>query len=252
MTKNKNIIKWLRISYWLLILLLFGYILFWSNIQKTKNPVVWKETTVNVVNEESVSFIQAQSINGIFEEKNLSYINTPVRKIDQDTLEKIIEQNPFIQKAEIYTDFHGEMNIEVIQEVPYLRVHRPQKSYYLNQWGENFPLSSDYTARVPIIRVDIDSFKNDQILDLFHTLESKPLVRKQIAEVYINSFEEITLVPRMGKFLVELGPNEDIPEKLDNFEHTMNLILKTKGWNRYSKISLAFKNQVVCTKIKES
>jgi cell division protein FtsQ len=71
----------------------------------------------------------------------------------------------------------------------------------------------------------------------------------QIEQIYVNNKYEIELIPRVGSHIIELGKTENIEEKMANLKLLYRQGFNKLGWNQYVKISLKYKNQVVCTKI---
>ena len=60
--------------------------------------------------------------------------------------------------------------------------------------------------------------------------------------------KEIELVPRVGDHIVYLGKLEHFEDKLDRLKTFYGKALNEVGWNKYSRISLEFSNQIICTK----
>lgn len=239
-------IKWLKITFWLLSILTLVFLVLIENIHGKETP--WVNTKVNVVNHKTLAFVQNETIDGILKENDFEFKDQVIESIDKLKIEEVLQKNPFIESAEVFSDFYGELNIEIHQKAPLLRIERTSGAYYLDQNGEYIPLSDQFTARVPIFHVESDSIKDKNLFDFYKKVEKRPLLKSQIADVYVNSFEEYTFVPQFGNFIVELGDRDDLEEKFIKFEHTMNYILKNEGWEKYKAINLAFKDQVVCTK----
>ena len=62
---------------------------------------------------------------------------------------------------------------------------------------------------------------------------------------------DFELIPLVGKQLIILGDANDIKEKFDNLQIFYKQGLSHEGWDKYDTINLKYRNQVVCTKIKE-
>jgi cell division protein FtsQ len=56
------------------------------------------------------------------------------------------------------------------------------------------------------------------------------------------------MVPKVGDHVVELGDANDLDGKFANLVAFYRKGMPRAGWDTYSKISLKFKGQVVCTK----
>lgn len=239
-------IKWLKVTFWLLSIFTLLIVVILENINSKETP--WVKTNVNVINHKDLAFVQNETIDGILKENNFEFQDQVIESIDKLKIEEVLLKNPFIEQAEVYSDFYGHLNIDIHQKAPWLRIERASGSYYLDHKGEYIPLSDNFTARVPIFHVESDSIKDKTLSGFYKKVEKRPMLKSQIADVYVNSFEEYTFVPQFGNFIVELGDGDNLEEKFKKFEHTMNYILKNEGWEKYKAINLAFKDQVVCTK----
>ena len=56
------------------------------------------------------------------------------------------------------------------------------------------------------------------------------------------------MAPKIGDHVIELGSPDDLDSKFDNLLAFYRKGMPRAGWDTYSKISLKFKDQVVCTK----
>ncbi len=238
--------KWLKVTFWLLSILTLLTILIFENINSKEIP--WAKTNVLVVNSKDLAFVQNETIDEILKENNFEFKDQVIESIDKLKIEEVLLKNPFIKQAEVHSDFYGTLTIHIKQKTPLLRIERASGSYYLDYKGGFIPLSDNFTARVPVFHIESDSTQDKTLFDFYKNVEKRPLLKSQIADVYVNSFEEYTFVPQFGNFIVELGDRDNLEEKFKKFEHTMNYILKNEGWEKYKTINLAFKDQVVCTK----
>jgi cell division protein FtsQ len=71
---------------------------------------------------------------------------------------------------------------------------------------------------------------------------------EQIVQVYVNGRNEFELIPRVGSQVIELGGIDNLTEKFENLRLLYEEGFSQTGWNQYGRISLKYKNQVVCTK----
>jgi cell division protein FtsQ len=68
----------------------------------------------------------------------------------------------------------------------------------------------------------------------------------QIDQIYVDSYDEIDLIPRVGNHIIHLGSADDFEVKLRNLRVFYDKVLPVVGWNKYSNINLAFRDQIVC------
>ncbi len=73
-------------------------------------------------------------------------------------LESALKSNPMIKQAEVFMSVNGELSAEIEQKRPIARVNT-NASYYIDDEGGFMPLSTNYTARVPLVTGNIEKNK---------------------------------------------------------------------------------------------
>ncbi len=174
---------------------------------------------------------------------------TSVRKeiLDLNELETALNSNPMIKHAEVYVAVNGVLTAEIIQKKPIARVST-NASYYIDDEGLYMPLSSNYTARVPLITGTV--LKNDlkQVFIMAKKVQEDEFLKKHVVEIYQTKNKEISLKLRKYSFNVLLGNTKELEKKINNLKAFYQKALKDKTLNSYSNVNLRFGNQVVCTK----
>jgi len=93
------------------------------------------------------------------------------------------------------------------------------------------------------------SIKNTILRDIYYLvsyIKGNSFWSAQIDQIYVDSNDEIVLVPRVGNHTIHLGTSEDFEGKLRNLKVFYEKVLPEVGWNKYSAINLAFSGQIVC------
>lgn len=172
-------------------------------------------------------------------------------------LERYLEANPFIRKAEAFVNSKGQLHVMIRQRAPIARVLPKQgPNFYLDEEGMKFPLSKNYTAKVPLItgwvnepfkKVDtIHSALLKDALAVITYASADSFWSAQVAQVHVNEDKSLILFPRMGEHTILLGKGEDLEHKFRNLGLFYEYVLNRQGWNQYKTINLQFKNQIVC------
>jgi cell division protein FtsQ len=226
---------------------------------------------VNIHDSIGNGFVEEGDIRQIIQNKFGSLEGKSISSINISLLEKIINTNPFIYDAEVFSTIDGKLKIDVKQRVPLLRIiNFNNESFYIDKDGVFMPTSDKFTARVPVANgyiFDNESEKrvgiyNDanvtdtavhklKIEQLFHivTYTSKDdFWNSVVQQFYVNSDGDIEFIPRIGMHTVILGDDSQLEEKFDKLKVLYKEGLNRKGWDIYSKINLKYKDQVVCTK----
>ena len=229
-------------------------------------------TDVKVVIKDTMgyNFVGVKDIMESVNNKFGSLKGKPLSSINISLLEKIINTNPFIAEAEVFSTIDGKINIEVKQRTPVVRVvNVKDESFYIDDQGVFMPLSSEYTARVTVANgfiFDTESerkvtvydgekrdtaIKHSRIDDVFHVanfIYHHDFWNAQIEQIYINLNGDIELIPRVGSQNIVLGSTEDLEKKMNKLLLFYNEGLNKTGWNKYKTINLKYEGQIVCTK----
>lgn len=263
-----------RIAMWSL--LVFGFVISVSFTSYKQRTMPCKAFDISINDSTSYSFVEYGDIVQILNDKFGGLVGKPMDEINIVLLEKIINNNPFVANAEVFSTLDGIVKIEVAQRKPILRVFNyNNESFYIDNAGKFMPTSPKYTAHVPVANGTIAARESDSLAyignipanaDLsdtsFHptTIQSIYLLAKhinshdfwsaQIEQLYVNESGDIELIPRVGNQKIIFGDATQMDEKFNKL-----FVLYTKGfdktgWNNYSSINLKYNDQVVCTKIK--
>ena len=170
-------------------------------------------------------FITKKEVATLLEKKGISPIGKDLERVRTKTLERELAKHPLIDQVECYKTPSGKLCIEVTQRTPILRVMSANgENYYLDNKGTVMPPDAKCVAQK-------NSFWNAQI-EQIHVLPGK----------------NIELVPRVGDHLIYLGKIAGFEKKLKRVKAFYERGLNQVGWNKYSRISVEFDNQIICTK----
>ena len=181
-----------------------------------------------------------------------SFDNLNLKEIEAELLD-----TKFIQNAEVYKDLEGNLMISINQSRPIARmISKKMNDRYISNKGEVLPLSKRYTARVVLID---GAFANNaklynlndtetglQMMELLKFIENDTFWKAQISQMNIDKKGNIKIYTQVSKQVVEFGKPEDIEEKFRKLKIFYKDILPTKGWNSYNRVSVKFKDQIVC------
>ena len=79
-------------------------------------------------------------------------------------------------------------------------------------------------------------------------LKENPFWNAQIQQINVTASKELELVPRVGEHIIFMGKPGNYENKFDRLKTFYKKGLNQVGWNKYSRISLEFENQIICTK----
>ena len=196
---------------------------------------------------ESNLFVTHETVSKLLIQNIHSVKNMTKETLDLNQLEKTLNSNPMIKLAQVYVTVNGTVKADIEQKTPIARVSTTE-SYYVDDDGFYMPLSSNFTARVPLVTgyVKKDNLKN--VYTVAKKIRNDDFLMKNVIEIHQNPDSTISLKLRQCDFLVQLGDIGFLEKKINNLKAFYQKNLQEKTLNNYSKVNLAFDNQVVCTK----
>lgn len=192
-----------------------------------------------------------------------SIIGKKIADINKVDIENHIDQNVYVENAEVYSTLTGNLKIRVTQKAPLFRVMNAYgQSFYIDRKGTAFPSKTGYSSRVLVINGNIpykysdtlDLIKNENfplLKDLYNLvlyINGDDFLKAQIEQVFVNDDHEFELIPKVGRQMIIFGGIDDMKEKFDKLELFYQTGMKKAGWGTYKTINLKFKDQVVCAK----
>lgn len=178
-------------------------------------------------------------------------------ELEVQRIEDVLERDPFVAGAEVYVNAQNEIEIELQQREPLLRVKDNNgQDYYLDYGGDKMPPSKHYAARVLVVNGNLtpwtDNYRElDQhmlkdVLQLARWLKEDEFLNALIEQVYINNKGEVVMAPKVGDQTIMLGRfDHEIPAKLKRLKIFYREGLPYEGWQKYSSFDLRFTDQVV-------
>ena len=183
-------------------------------------------------------------------------------------LEEKLTNNNSINDVQVYKTIDGQLVINVKQRRPIVRIFSKNESYYIDEDGNLMPLSSKYTARLPVVSGNLNeplgkryqfNYNNlndtltaktllDDIYKIASYIDKSEFWKAQIEQIDVNKVYEFELVPKVGNHKIVLGGVDNLESKFEKLMIFYKKGLSKTGWNEYSVINLKYKNQVVCTK----
>jgi cell division protein FtsQ len=224
---------------------------------------------IRIIDSTDNQFIKSNEVRRTLEQSLIRSGNLP--EVNLRDIEQSLRSRQIISKADAFITEPGVVHVEIRQKTPFLRIFNKQgQGYYLDSKGSIIPLSYNFgpyvivasgnitepfrigqTQNIFDARHDSLSRANKTIYEVYRLAEyiaRDDFWQAQIEQIYVNSRYEFELIPRVGPHIIELGPAENLAEKFDNLKLLYINGLNNIGWNQYEKISLKYKNQVVCTK----
>ena len=229
-----------------LVLLSVVVFLFAFSSARNGNRKVVK-TTIEFV-EEQKPFITYETVSKLLIQNQQPLTSVPKETLDLNALESALNTNEMIEKAEIFLNVNGDFSAKIKQKRPIARVLN-SGSYYIDSKGGYMPLSSNFTARVPMVTGEVSKKNLSNVFVIASRIENDEFLKKNVVEIIQNKNRSIDLKLRQCSFKVQMGNLEHLDRKINNLKAFFIKAMKDKSLDKYSKVNLQFENQVVCTKV---
>ena len=245
---------WSKILLAFAISLLVGGLVFVIGFAAPKpNEIVCNKLNINVSNFGEFQFISVEGIDSLLLINRLHPVGKSQADISLSAIEKSILQQGTVKDVVCYYTSNGEMNLVVTQRTPIFRVKQEFEEYYVDVDRMRMPISSNYSAYLPIVTgyVDLD-FAKTSLYDFIVFIQSSSRWNSAFTQIHINPDTTLELVPRVGDFLIEFGPIDSYTAKLTKLDKFLSELPKYHSWDKYSVINLEIPEQVICKKIEET
>ena len=207
---------------------------------------------IRLVIKDSVSagFVTREEVVALLEKKGVNPIGKPLERVRTETLEKVLNEHPLIERTECYLTPAGHLCVEVSQRIPILRVMGDNgENYYIDNKGSVIPPEARCVAHLAVATGKIEkSFAMRDLYKFAVFLQQNSFWRAQVEQIHVLPDSTLEVVPRVGDHVIYLGQASDFKRKLGRVEELYRKGLNRVGWNKYGRINVEFDNQIICTK----
>jgi cell division protein FtsQ len=219
---------------------------------------------VTIKDSSDYHFVTKRDIRNTILRNNGNIVGKSHNEIDMEAIENTMNAYRELKKAEVFISIDGTLHIVADQRTPVMRVMTDHGGdYFVDEEGVVFRRRNLYSPRLHIVGGNINisqamlsgvsvldtSIKNSILKDIFHLvsfINKDDFWSAQIDQIYVDGNNDIALVPRVGNHTIKLGSVENFEAKLTNLEIFYKKVLAEIGWDRYSTINLAYRDQIVC------
>ena len=236
--------KVLQILKWGMLLSLMFVVLSFTNQMQNKQLVFLNQINIEVSEDK---FMTEQIALKYIKQQDFNFDSVALSNFYLNELEIAFLEHPAIKNAEVYSNQKGVININLQQRKAVVRIKTDNTDYYLDEQGMKMPLSSEYTPRVLVVTGDVNESKHSSVFSFIEIINKDIFWKSQITQVHFSN-NEVIIIPRVGSQKIHFGTLTDVNKKLGNLYQFYKQAMPVKGWQTYSEISLAYNNQIICTK----
>lgn len=227
-------------------IVLLGVVALLFSFAKNRNSARKIQTVSIAFSNGDNLYITETTVNKLLIQKQGELKNRPKDTLDLNKLEKALNNNEMIARADVYLSVNGELGINITQRRPIARVISDHP-FYVDADGKTMPLSSNHSARVPILE-GIEKNNLETVFPLLKKIDEDPFLTHHVVAVEKMPQRGYKLQIRELGFSVLFGDLENIEGKIRNFKAFYKEAMKEGKLKAYKTVNLQFENQVVCTK----
>ena len=230
-----------------LVMIIFTMIFLYSF--SSKRNIVRKINKIEIKFESNENmFLTHQMVNNLLIQNLGGASRIQKDKVDLNSLENSLNHHEMIEKAEVFSTIDGFLNTRITQKIPILRVISDNDSYYLDRKGGRISLSTNFSARVPLVVGEFSKEKSKSYLNLFNEINKDDFLSKNITGAQIMPSGNVLLTNRSFDYKIAFGKPINVKKKLKNYKAFFYHAIKDTLINEYKEINLMFTQQVVCKK----
>jgi cell division protein FtsQ len=232
------------------VLVVTAYLIF-AYVQFSSSPGTQKctEVVIQVMDSTEHPFASPSELRNLMRLNNLELVGQRLDEIRYRRVEYVVSYHRMVRRAECFSTNSGKVIVRVWQFSPVLRVMQDSGNYYIDDKGERIDISYNSAADVVVASGYIrDSAHVRRLYKMALLLRQDPFWDAQIEQIYVEPNGEWILIPRIGDYEILFGLPNEVEEKLNRMKLFYLKALPKVGWERYSSISLKYKNQIICTK----
>ncbi|MBO7067729.1 MAG: cell division protein FtsQ [Bacteroidaceae bacterium] len=233
-----------------LLLLVAGYLVFAivKFSQRTEERIC-EAVDIQITDSLEGGFVTTDYIHNILTKNKVFAEGQKLSNIDIQGLEKILQNDPYIDSARCYCSAASHLCIYVIPQRPILHVIQDNgDNYYLDGSGATMPVDNMNIDLCIATGNITKNYARNNLMELAKFVYEHDFWNKQIEQIHVTANNEIELYPRVGEHVIILGTVDNFRKKLENLMIFYKNGLSKTGWNKYSAINLSYNGQIVCTK----
>ncbi len=236
--------KWSNIR----LVLMFALVIFLFSFASIRNEHRKLIRTEVIFPPNEALFISRETVNKLLIENNSDVKSIAKVELNLKKLEKTINNQPMVEKAQVFVSVDGVLKAKVKQKTPVARVFDQYSSFYIDNKGDKMPLSDLNTARVPLLSGAIQTVKKEQLRNVLNAIYRDDFLKKNIIGVQVLPDQSFLMKNRNFNFDIDFGVAVNIDNKFKNYKAFFQKVVLDSTLYKYKKINLRYTQQVVCTK----
>lgn len=194
-------------------------------------------------------------------EEKIKIVGQERKEINEDAILTSLSAHPYIKQISSIRFFGKTLLIDIVLRELLLHVYPiVGEQYFIDNEGFLLPYNPNVQERLLVANgyiqdvyrkgLNVKNIKSP-LWSIFETatlIYQNDFYKAQFKQLYLNQYQEIEMIPTLGKHVILLGKGENLEEKLFNMEQTYKQALVYLNSEQYIQFDVRFKNRVVAKK----
>ena len=209
-----------------------------------------RDVQVTIEGNATGGFLTPADICRMLTEQELYPVGKHLTDVNLRAIEERLEAQELIERVEAYKTQSGNVKISISERGPVMRVMANGQDYYVDRDGKAL-MNTGYVCNLIIATGSISQAYASRVLaPIGRIIMADDFWRNQIEQINVLPDSTVEIVPRVGGHIIYIGQPIGVTKKLERLRKFYRYGLSQAGWNKYSRISVEFNNQIVCKKKK--
>ena len=215
-----------------------------------ERDMICRDVQVTIEGNATGGFLTPADICRMLTEQELYPVGKRLTDVNLRAIEERLEAQELIERVEAYKTQSGNVKISISERVPVMRVMANGQDYYVDRDGKAL-MNTGYVCNLIIATGSISQAYASRVLaPIGRIIMADDFWRNQIEQINVLPDSTVEIVPRVGGHIIYIGQPIGVTKKLERLRKFYRYGLSQAGWNKYSRISVEFNNQIVCKKKK--
>lgn len=239
--RNNLILNIQLIAILVLVVFLYSFTSKRNERRKIEKP------TIEFLNSES-PFVTHEMVNNLLIDNFGGTFSIQKDRVNLKSIEQTINKHSLIENSEVFLSVDGALKAIIKQKTPIARVFDKNTSFYIDYKGGMMPLSSNFTARVPLVYSSLNNYYSQNFVLLLQEIYNDDFLKKNIIGINILPDGSVIMKNRNYSYDIVFGKTIFMERKFNNYKAFFQKAVQDTLIKSYKKINLKFTKQVVCTK----
>jgi cell division protein FtsQ len=228
-----------------------------------KNSRVCTGIRIDILRTEGHFFVTRQEVEDLLTSSGADSLKGEIiASVNLRKKEEQMLKNIWIRDARIFFDNTGLLHVRVREREPIARIFTSAgNSFYIDSGGVQLPVLDRQPAKVPVFTSfpaakwtgsRADSALRHQVRRLAGYILGNPFWMAEIEQVNINPDRTFEMVPVIGNHRIVFGDGNDCEKKFHNLYVFYREVMSRTGFERYTRVNLAYLGQVIGTRRENS